>query len=89
MKELINFINSTFWPDHIPKKYDDVMDMLNKLERKEKHYQEKQKAIRRIKELQRLANERKLKPEQGAIFDRCSKCNDLYIKDQYHRCYED
>lgn len=88
MKELINFLSNTIWPDHIPKKYDDVMSMLNRLERKEKRYQEKQKAIRRIRELQRLEKERKQKPEQAAIFDRCSKCDDLYIKDQYHRCYE-
>src|SRR5574338_365827 len=44
--------------NHIPKKHDDVIKMLNDLERQEKERRETEQAKIRIKELQRINKER-------------------------------
>lgn len=82
-KQFYKLIN----PNAIPKNHAEVMGMLARMEKEEKEYQEKKRAIRRIKELQRIKKERKTKPNPEAIYDRCKKCDELFIKDETHECY--
>jgi len=81
-KWLVQKIN----PDRIPRNHDELIRMKNRLEKEEKLYQERVKAIKRIKHLQRLRKERNSKPDPRSIFNRCKVCDEKYLKSEGHQC---
>lgn len=83
---MITSLISIIRREKIPKSYNGVVRMRERLIHEEKMYQKKQKMIQEIKSIQEKRRERTRKPDKRSLFQRCFTCNELYLKSGGHTC---